>query len=303
MSVVSWALAPVLIRYLSGAYEPYGQAFVRYASATIVLVIVSAVFYRKDFLNLLRRPKGILGIAALNVVQQTTWTYGCYGTPATIAQLMGKLSVVFVFIFAFVLFREERNVIKSPLFLGGTLVSFLGVACVLEVRWEQLIPNVDVPMMLLWITAVCWAGYTVWARHLVLDVHPVPMFTVLSIFTTTGFGVLTFTVGDPAMIPVAGWRLSIIAFFSGLISIALAHTAFHYAQKRLGSALGSAFNLLTPLVTFGFAWFILPDETLSVYQIFGAALLLAGTAVISLTAYRRGMQNRAVKQPVDIPCE
>lgn len=301
--MVSWALAPVLIRYLSGAYEPYGQNLVRYGSATVILIIVSALFYREDLLKVLRNPYAVLGLAALNLLQQTTWTYGCYGTPATIAQLMGKLSVVFVFILAFVFFREERAVIRSPLFLGGTAVSLLGVVGILEVRWEQLIPNVDLPMLLLWITAVLWAGYTVWARHLVLDVHPIPMFTVLSIFTTAGFGALTFTVGDPAMIPAAGWRLTAVAFLSGLISIALAHTAFHYAQKRLGSALSSAFNLLTPLATFSFAWFILPDETLSVYQMLGAAMLLTGTAVISLTAYRSGAQERGAKQAVDIPCE
>ncbi|MCL4215704.1 MAG: EamA family transporter, partial [Candidatus Hydrogenedentes bacterium] len=72
ISVVSWALAPVLIRYLSDAYEPYGQNLVRYGNATVILIIVSALFYREDLLKVLRNPYAVLGLAALNLLQQTT---------------------------------------------------------------------------------------------------------------------------------------------------------------------------------------------------------------------------------------
>jgi drug/metabolite transporter (DMT)-like permease len=202
------------------------------------------------------------------------------------AQLITKLNIVFVIIFSFFLFHEERAVIRSPSYLGGTLLSLVGVAAVLAKDPASLVPIFDRAAALLLGTAVCWGVYMVWSKHLVMGMHPIPMFTVVSIYTTLGLGILSLTLGEPGTLIAAGPRLTAVAFISGLLPIALAHPAFHFAQRTLGSAFSNSCNLLTPLLTYLFGVTVLVNERLTRSQWLGAAMLIAGTALVTFALHR-----------------
>ena len=290
VAACGWALAPIFIRQLSTIYDPHTQNLLRYASATLPLFVISIIWFRKDLFTSFRGYKGMLGIAALNVLQQHVWTVGCAGSTATTAQFITKLSIVFVILFSFFLFHEERSVIKSPFYAVGTFLSFLGAAAVISDNPSTMVPSLDFPTLMLLATALLWAVYTVWAKHLVMNVHPIPMFTVLSVYTTIGFAVLSPLTGDTYRLVTAGWYPAAVGIVSGLIPIALAHPAFHYAQKNLGSALCTSVALFNPLVTYAIALWIFPDEHMVLTQWLGAALLLLGTLLV-IYAGRRNLAN------------
>lgn len=284
----AWATAPVFIRLLRNAYDPFTQAFVRYLSGMVVLVVVSLIGYRADMVRLLRHPLPLMALAVLNVTMQSTWTIGCYLAPATVAQVITKLQVVFVIVFSFFLFREERGVIRNPLYFLGTTLSFVGVAAVLTTDPRSLRPVFDKAAVMLLTTAFLWAVYLVWAKYLVADVHPVPMFTVLSIFTTAGFGFISmaYRAAHPEVTIEAGWSITLVAVVSGLLPIAAAHPAFHYAQKYLGSAFCASVNLLNPLLTYLISLVALPAERLLLSQWIGAAILVTGTLLVTYAGHR-----------------
>ena len=285
-----WALAPIFIRYMSTVYDPHTQNLLRYVSAALPLLAISLIWFREDLAAAFRGYKGMLGIAVLNVLQQHVWTLGCAGSTATTAQLVSKLSIVFVILFSFFLFREERSVIKSPFYAVGTFLSFLGAAAVISDNPSTMLPSLDFPTLMLLTTALLWAVYTVWAKHLVMNVHPIPMFTVLSVYTTIGFAALSPLTGDTYRLVTAGWYPAALGIVSGLIPIALAHPAFHYAQKNLGSALCTSVALFNPLVTYAIALWFFPDEQMVLTQWLGAALLLLGTLLV-VYAGRRNLAN------------
>jgi len=280
VATAGWALAPIFIRDLSTVYEPHTQNFLRYLSATGPLLLISLVWFRPGLYAALRNRRSMIGIAALNVAQQYTWTVGCAGSTATTAQLVSKLSIVFVVILGFILYHEERAVIRSPGYIGGTMLSFGGLAALIATDPASLIPVMNWPMAMLLATAAFWGGYTIWAKHLVGSLHPIPMFTVLSIYTTAGCGFLALTLGHPSALAAAGMKPAVTAVISGLIPIALAHPAFFHAQKHLGSAFCTSVALLNPLITYAIAMWIWPDEHMALHQWAGAAALLAGTFMI-----------------------
>lgn len=287
LSILGWASAPVFIRLLSTAYDPYSQAFIRYGSAALVLTLISVTSHRIELAKVFRHPRGVLGLTIVTLFLQIFWTFGCYGaSSATVAQLVTKLSVVFVILFGYFLFHEERIVTRSPLFLSGTALSLLGLAAVLAKNPYSLAPSFDSASVFLLLTAVLWAVYTVWARHLVLSVHPLPMFTAMAVFTTAGLGILCVILGHPSTLVEASLRTNGLAFLSGMFPIALAHPCFHYAQRRLGSAFCTSLNLAHPLVTYGLAILMLPDERLLPSQAAGAVVLLTGTLLVARTARR-----------------
>lgn len=279
-SAAGWALAPVFIRYLSDYYDPHTQNFLRYASAVPPLAALAFLYYPADMKAAFRNWKGMGGIALLNVAQQHAWTLGCAGSTATTAQLLSKLSIVFVIILSLLLFREERRGIASPVYLFGTLFSFLGVGLVTVRNPGSLLPVLDVPTLLLLLTALLWGVYTVWGKHLVKAVHPVPMFAVVSIYTTIGFGLLALFTGHPGRIIGAGISPLLLGIVSGWIPIAIAHPAFHYAQRHLGSAFCSSIALFNPLLTYAVAMWVFPDEGLLATQWAGAAAIMTGTFMV-----------------------
>jgi len=231
-------------------------------------------------------------LGLLVVVHQSVWTAGCYGAPATVAQLMTRLSTVFVVILAYVLFHEERAVIRSPLFLAGTAISLVALPLVLAGDPASLWPAFDRYAVLLLLTALAWGVYAVWGKHLVLDAHPVPVFAVTALIGTVGLGLLALVAGQPASLFAATPMVSAVAFVSGALSIGAAHPCFHYAQKYLGSAFCNTFNLTHPLLTYLLALLFLPGESLTLAQWAGAAVLLAGTLMVIRAEQRRARTVR-----------
>lgn len=287
LAIVGWALAPVMIRYLSTEYDPFTHIFFRYIATSSTLVVVCAIWFRAEVRAMLRKPRVILALVSLNMTQQVLWTYGCYGASATMAQLITKLSVILVIIFSFIFFHEERRVIANPLFGLGALCSFVGLVALLLDDPASFSFTWTWATLFLLLTATCWAVYTVWAKHLVTDAHPVALFAVMAVTSTMCFAGLAAVLGDIGRIRHVPLDHVAIFFFSGTLPLALAHPCYFYAQKHLGAALSGAVQLAVPLITFVVAIAIWPDEWLKPTQWVGAALLLGGTAIVILVGQRK----------------
>ena len=297
VSTLGWALAPVFIRYLSLHYDPYTQSFVRYISAAVALVPWCLYRYPKELRRALGRWPLLAGIALLTLVLQTAWTIAIYHTTATAAQLILKVQVPMVILMSFLVFREERFVILSPRFLIGTVLALVGVTGVLmrnpSVRW---FPAFDIAFALLMLVNVCWSFYIVGSRHACKDLHPVPMFTVVATMVSIGFLPVMLIKGDTASIVAAGWWVGFIAFLSGMISISIAHSAFHYAQVRLGAAFCTSLQLANPLATYVVALCLWSDEALNALQWTGAVVLVVGSILVVQAQRRAGL----AQAPADI---
>lgn len=279
--VSGWALTPVFVRYMSGAYDPYTQAFVRYASAAVVLVVYSAFVRRDELLRALRMWRVLLPMSLLITVMQLAWTIAIYHTTATMAQLVTTLQAPLVILLSFLLFHDERNVIRSPLYLSGTVFCVVGVAGVFMRDIGGTIRiYIDLALLLLLFVSVSWSVYAVWGRHTARGLPPIPMFTVLSIYVSIAFIIPMIVFGNPGTLWSAGARMNGIAFVSGVICIAAAHCAFHYAQVRLGSSFCTSIQLLSPFITHLIALTLWPDERLLWIQWAGGLLLITGSFMV-----------------------
>ena len=294
-TAILWSTSPVFMRFVSASYDPFTQAFVRYFSGLVLLVPVSLYFFPVEFKRLLRNPGGLWALGVLSIIHLTLWTHAIYYTTATTGMLITKLQVPLIIIFSFMLFREERGVIRSPNFLIGAMLGLCGVLLIALAKSPAAEnPKHYLAVIMLLFVALNWAVYTVWSKHLVRNVHPIPMFTTVALITATGFLILMLTFGRPATLVEAGPRIALIAFASGVLPIGVAHGTYLYAQKHIGSAVTANITLLSPLFTHLIAWQLWPDEKLVAIQWFGAGALLFGSFLVIQAQRTRG-QPRAAK--------
>jgi drug/metabolite transporter (DMT)-like permease len=148
------------------------------------------------------------------------------------------------------------------------------------------VPRIDFYTIMLLLTSIGWAVYSVWGKHLVRDIHPLPMFTAVAVYSTLCFWGTAEAVGSPRGAWSVGAVILIAAAASGAVSIAGSHACHHYAQKYLGAAFCGSMGLLNPLVTYGFALIILPNEHLTGTQWLGAIILSSGTLAILFVGQR-----------------
>lgn len=279
--VLGWALTPVFVRYMSGSYDPYTQAFIRYASAAFALTLYSSVVYRVELLRAIRHWRILLPMSAMITTMQLAWTVAIYHTTATMAQLVTTLQAPLVILLSFLVFHDERNTIRNPRFILGTLLCIVGVTGVfMRDDGESIRIVIDLALVLLVFVSVAWAVYAVWGRHTAKGLHPVAMFTVISVYVTIGFVFTMLLFGDPRTLLSAGPRMNGIAFISGVVCIALAHCAFHFAQVRLGSAFCTTIQLVSPFITHVLALGFWPDERLLWIQWTGGGILLLGAFLV-----------------------
>jgi drug/metabolite transporter (DMT)-like permease len=289
----AWSIGPVTIRLLKDTYDPYTFALARYIFAVTPLVLYSYFFQRTELRAAFKLSKALIPLAFLNLLMLLTWTIACYETPAVTAQLIVKLSVIFVIVMSFIVFHEERRVIRDPGYILGTIVSFIGVGIVLTRGTMSISVAFNSATLLLFFTAFLWGVYAVSMKHLVTNVHPVAVFTVLTMYTTVGIVITAFVLGDPSNIMPTDLRCGFIVFISGFVPVALAHPAYHFAQKHLGSAFCSSWTLLNPFLTFLISLVLLPNETLGWIELIGGCVLIAGTLWVTIVANRVGSPEDA----------
>jgi len=278
---IAWGLAPVLIRYLSGAYDPYTQAFIRYFDAAVIMAIICLAGWRRPYLAILRNVRVSGGLALSNVTMQVLWTTCLYHTTATSAALITKVQIVFVILLSYLIFHEERAVIRSPRFLAGTLMGLLGVWGVLLDRPEQgLLPEINLAVLGLIGASIAWAAYAVHGKHVVGNIHPVPLFGAIAAWTAAGLLLVALVAGRPAGAFDVSPFVLLLTILSAAVPIVLAHVTFHYAQRELGAAICGSMILTSPLFTHVISICIWPDEWMNGWQWTGAAVLLAGSYLV-----------------------
>ena len=105
-------------------------------------------------------------------------------------------------------------------------------------------------------------------------------FSALAMLMSSAVTLLHFSLVQPFTafiqpLPVYGWGLA-MALFATIVPV-FAQSA---AIRRLGAGRASLFGMVGPMLTIGFAWWLL-DESISLAQMIGAALVVVGILIVS----------------------
>jgi drug/metabolite transporter (DMT)-like permease len=291
-NILCWAAVPVLLRYLTGAMDAWTANGVRYPLGTAVFVPVFIVAWRAGELNrdLLLR---CIVPSLLALGGQALWGLAPYYLPAGTIGFLLRFSLVFSLAGAMLLFRDERQLLRQSSFYAGLILSIVGFVLMSASKIQSDAEVTLTGILIAFGCSLFYGFYGVSVRYFLLRANPLVSSGVVSMFVSIGTVVAMFWIGDyGALARVSAGDWLVIAI-SSVLGITLGHYFLYSAVSRLGAAVTSGAQTLTPFATIVLATSFLGESMNGVEWVAGV-MMVAGAAVLILAHYRIAMPPATV---------
>jgi len=270
---------------MDAGLSPQEVASVRIGLAALVLLAVVAV-WRPALLRVRRSDwrllagYGLVGVAAV----QMLYFAAVSRIPIGIAMLLEFTAPILVALWV----RFVRRTVLPARMWAGTILAMVGLAMVAQV-WEGL--RLDALGLLAGVgAALCAATYFLLGEHAANTLEPLGLVTwgmvvgAVAIFVLAPPWSLPFerfgAAADFGVWQVPVWVLLVAC---AVVSTALAYLLSISALRDLPANVVSVLALLEPVVATSLAWLML-GQALTVVQLAGAVVLLAGATVVQLAS-------------------
>lgn len=279
-----WAGNFIVVKSAVELLPPVGFTFLRYvvASMTVLLLLRwrtgSVSLPRSDLLRIC-----ILGVVGFGCYQ-ILWSVGLQSISAGDSALLIATTPVFTAVLAALTGADSL----SPLRLAGALLSFVGVAVVIESG-----PGFDLSASLIGdlltlSAAMCWAIYTAFGAN-VLRRHSPLTTTTWAVVAGTVF-LAPLGVAQLASSGITGGMEAAIAsgvlvavvlaiLYSGTMAAGVANVVIFHGIKLVGPTRITALQSLVPAMAVVLAAIFL-GEPIRTGQIVGGVIILAGVAIL-----------------------
>jgi len=282
VAAVSFGTSGALIKpLLEAGWSPAAAVTARALTASVVLAPLAAVSLRGHWRALWRGRWRVLGMGVIGVaLTQLAYFAAIQTIPVSTALLVEFLAPLLLVGYAW---ARSRKAPRAGVLLGcalavGGLLLVIGPGAIQAVN--------PLGLVFAFSAAIGCAIYFLIAARPSEGLPPVALASsglvvggiVLAVLGATGILPFTATFGDlPLFGGIAPWWVPLLVV--AVVSTGLAYVAGITATAALGSRLASFVALLEVVFASLFAWLLL-GEALSVIQLLGGALILAGIAAV-----------------------
>ncbi len=274
-----WIWPAIVIRILASHFDNLTQNFYRFFAAAIVLIIINLVWYRAEFFKEFGNIKKFVFPTVLLFLFQIIWVMGLSILTPTVAVLISKSNVLFVTVFSFLLFKDERVIIKSRAFILGLSLATIGVIGVIMGRNALHLQDFNLGVLLMLTGAVLWALYLMVVKTRVRKTEPLVVAGIIYTLSIPLFFISSLIWGNLSKIFAASLGINTLLFASGILAVGIANAFNFKSIKLIGTAISSTFVLVTPFFT-GIASYFIFKEVLTIPQILSGIILIIGCAIL-----------------------
>ncbi len=279
VALIFWSVGPIFIKYLAGYLDSWTQNFLRYCTACLFWLPFLILAFKKKQLD--RKVWRVaLWPAVVNIVLQSLWAMAFYYINPAFMNLLAKSSIFWIAVFSIFLFAQERPLLKSVVFWSGLGLSIIGVTGVLIFKQDFAAAGTLKGVALALSAAFMWGVYTVLAKIAFKDIDSRWGFSVISIYTVLGLGLLALLfgeVGQCLQMSLCPWMCVVI---SGILSIAFAHVLYYAAIKRIGATIPTLVLLATPFTVLLISRVVFKESFSGLQWLFGIVLLIGAALAI-----------------------
>ncbi len=277
-TAITFIAVPVIIRYLTGHLDTWTQNAFRYLTAFVIWTPFLIIRMRQGRVDVGIWRKALVP-TLLNVIQQILYTTSFYYIEPAFMSLLVKTSLIWIMVFALLIFPDERRLLRSWSFWSGLPLCVIGVIGVMIFKEGFTLKGTVVGILLTLASGFSWGVYTVSVRYFFKDVDSRTGFAVIAVYTTVALVLLALIFGNPLQglnMPPGAWT-GVIA--SGLLGIAFGHVLYFVAIGRIGATISALFLLVTPLGVYAVTHYLF-GEVLGVKQWIAGLVLLSGAALV-----------------------
>lgn len=272
-----WSAGPNFIKFLTGYLDSWTQNALRYLAACLFWLPFLVFSFKKRRVNRSIWRRALLP-AVPNIVTQSLWAVGFYYIEPAFMVLLTKFSVIWIAIFSFIFFANERALLKSKRFWLAVVLSTIGVVGVMLYKENFASVKTVTGIIIAMAVSVMWGVYTASIKIAFKDIDSRVGFSVMSIYTLFGLCVLALAFGRPQdclKMDIWPWLCVII---SGITAIGLGHVLYYATIKRIGATIPNLVILSQPFAVFVVSN-VLFGEFLNGHQWFFGVVLLAGAGL------------------------
>ena len=274
-----WAIGPIFIKYLAGYIDSWTQNLLRYSVACLFWLPFLLFAIRKKRFETKIWRKAILP-AVPNIVMQSLWAAGFYYIGPAFMVLLTKTSIVWVAAFSFILFTDERALIKSKRFWLGLALSAIGVVGVMYYKDDFAATRTLIGIIIALTAAFAWALYIISAKIAFKDIDSHYGFSVTSIYTVAGLFVLALLFGDvQECMKMDAWQWACVVI-SGVTAISLGHVLYYVAIKRIGATIPALVILSQPFIVLAISNIVFRESLNAIQLLFGVVLMIGSALAI-----------------------
>jgi len=209
---------------------------------------------------------------------QSLWAAAFYYIGPAFMVLLTETNIIWIAGFSLIFFPDERALVNSKRFWAGLGLCVLGVAGVLYFKRDFSTVGTMTGVAIALACAFMWGLYTVTVKMAFRDIDSRHGFSVISIYTVLGLGVVAVMFGEiPACLGIGFWPWAVVVV-SAVLNIALAHVLYYTAIKRIGATIPALVILAQPFPVLAISHFVFGESLIMLQLIFGV-LLLVGAAL------------------------
>jgi drug/metabolite transporter (DMT)-like permease len=276
-SLTFWSLGPIFIKYLTGYVDSWTQNLLRYLVACIFWLPFLALSIKTKRLDHRVWRRAVIPAMA-NIVMQSLYAAAYYYIGPAFLTLQMKTNIIWIAGFSLIFFSEERVLVKSKSFWAGLTLSVVGLIGVMYYEVELAEARIITGVIVAQAAAFMWGAYTLSVKIAFKDIDSRSGFSVISIYTVAGLAVSAFLFGNVETTAQMGaWQWICVAI-SGVTAIALAHTLYYAAMRRIGATIPALVVLAQPFIVLAISSVVFA-ESMNIFQLCFGVILLIGSAL------------------------
>ncbi len=284
LATLFWGATPTIGRVLAEYRAPFVVVFGRFFVASLFLVAFSCVARQFIRIPFRRWPRfALLGASGI-LLHNGLLFKGLEFTEASTASIILGLIATQVVILDWLFYGRKAD----RLAVIGVLLGFLGTAFVITGGDLTSLSGIGLGTgeVLVFLSALSWAAYSVFGRTLLEDYSPL---TVTTLASCAGLALLfPFVLDQPAVTRAvfSDPRALALIFFLGFAGSALGFLWYYQAVVRVGTVGAALYINLTPLFGVLSAALFL-GETVSGAALLGGLMVFAGLMLVNRPQWGR----------------
>ena len=294
LTLVAWSSVPLFLRHFVDLIDPWTSNGWRYGFAAALWAPVLVIGLLRGRL----RPglwKAAIVPSIVNAVGQVTFVCAHYQIEPGLLSFGLRSQIIFAAVGAYMLFPNERRVIRSWSYVLGVIVVLGGTSGALLLGTERPDAAATFGILLAIVSGLLFALYSLAVRKYMRGTNSVVAFAVISQYTAAAMVVLMLLFGRRYGVEAIELERSefLLLLLSAVIGIALGHVLYYMSIARLGVAVSTGVLQLFPFLVAVASLFLFGEVLTMAQWISGGVAILGAMMMLSVQGRVSRMRGRA----------